>query len=260
MALRLLLGRFVQPLGLSFHTMLAVAIPTAIIGPIIRPVSMLISRLFLRVSISPAFCPVNTFALREWGTLVGLLETWFCPVAAETVPARSIGILTILLSDCLIGIAAATVAVFAIVPVSKSSIVTTCGAVRDTHAAVEALSAFGAKTLARFHRTPAFTILVGVSPPAEGVIRPVVFEPIIAIICIAGLVAEVESLRSVSGLGFFDTLFDLTELVVSHGGRRGEASPWGSKNDIIRVYGWISLKKSNWTISCGSQVLTRIAP
>jgi hypothetical protein len=259
--MRLLLCRLVQPLRFTFHAMLPVAIPTAIVGPIIRPVGMLINRPFLRVPISPALRPINAFALREWRSFAVFLETRLCPVAAETVPARSIGILTIFLSDSLIGITATAVAVVTIVPISESSIVTTSGTVRPSHAAVEALGAFSAKTLPRFDRTPALAILVGISSPAKGVVRSVVLKTITADIRLARLGTEVESLRSVSGLDILETLFDLAELVTSHGGRRGEASSRRPKNDIFRVYEWISIEQSNeGHVFVAMERLTRIAP
>jgi hypothetical protein len=47
---------------------------------------------------------------------------------------------------------------------------------------VEALGAFSAKALARFHRTPPFTVLIRIASPTEGAIRSVVLEAVVGFV------------------------------------------------------------------------------
>jgi hypothetical protein len=209
MTLRLFLGGLIQPFRLPFHTMLPVALPTAIICPVIRPVGVLINGFVLRVAVSPALGPVNTFALRKGRTLIVLLAR-LRPGTIEAVPSRSIRLFAVFVPRMRIGVAVAAIATVSIVPIPEPPVLATAHTVRPAHTAMEALGAFSAKALTWLHRTPTLAILVGVTASAEGTVCSAILKTVVGVIRLVCLVTEVESLRSVSGLDIPRGLLEVT--------------------------------------------------
>jgi hypothetical protein len=138
----------------------------------------------------------------------------------------------------LISVTSTTFAGIAVIPVAKSPVLTTSYAVGTPHPAMEALGAFSTKALARLYGTPALVVLVCISPATKRAVCSGILEAIIAVIRIVRLRPEVKSLWSISELGVFDTLFDLTDTKpsVSHRVGRGKVCSWRSENDIFGVY------------------------
>jgi hypothetical protein len=143
-------GGLIKPLGVTFHALFAIAVPTPV-GSCPSSVCTIIYR-FRSVSFSPALCPISLFSFGRWRVCrygLGLVPR--VDFASASTNASAIVNLGIFVSGQNLRRFRQTVArgITVVFPqwlllISKIA----------THAAMETLSTLSSKTLAGFNSTP----------------------------------------------------------------------------------------------------------
>jgi hypothetical protein len=249
MTLGLLLEGLVQPFGVVFDTGMTIAIPPSLKVSVVS-IAKPVSRLVLRVPVTPALGPVDALPLSHWRRSIIAAGGRILPepglrlAPRQSVPARGLRFVALLVSRTVIKVTTAALSAFSIVPIPYPPIVfpaaKAVASTDATHAAVEALGALMAKALARFHGAPALVVLVLVAASPEAIVSAVSCvpaKPVASILRVVGAVAEIEAVGTILSVRVPESLLGVASSGVAYrGGRcRCEAGPWGTEDELVRV-------------------------